>query len=332
MKRPLFAFFAVLAISVIGGAFYIVPMTEQVIITQFGRPIGEPITEPGLHFKMPFIQDVNRIEKRVLEWDGQPLRMQTRDKVFINVDSFARWRIVDPLKFLVSLRDERTALSRLDDLIGGTTQGEVAKHDLIELIRTDKDRKTPPVVAELSEAIRAGTGGSLRPIKLGRRIIEEEIKKHAAPRILSDFGIELLDVRCKRLNYGEDVQAKIYERMASERKQIAEAFRSEGLGEAARINGDRQREVSRISSEAYRKVAEINGKADAEATRIYAEAYNSSPQAVEFYSFQRSLETFGKIIDSETTMVLSTDAELFKMMKTLTPTPPGASTPAGSPQ
>lgn len=325
MKRIIAGILVLLALIVLYGSFYIVHMTEMVIITQFGDPVGEPVTDAGLHFKAPFIQDVNRFEKRVLEWDGRPLRMPTRDKVYLEVSTFARWRIVDPYKFFVGLRDERTALSRLDGMIGGATQAEVAKHDLIELIRTDKERKTP--VAEAIPGTPSGTVG-LPTITTGRSAIAEAIRKDAAPRSLSDLGIALMDVRFKRINYGQDVQEKIFTRMSSERGQIAERFRAEGLGEAARIGGERERELKRIESEAYRKVQEIKGKADAEAVRIYATAFNSTPEAAEFFNFTRTLETYAKVMDADTTLVLSTDSDLYRLMKTMTPALPMTPAPA----
>ena len=333
MKRILAVILAVLALSVLSGSFYIVRMTEMVIITQFGDPVGQPVTDAGLHFKAPFIQDVNRFEKRVLEWDGRPLRMPTLDKVCLEVNTFARWRIEDPYKFFVGLRDERTALSRLDGMIGGATQAEVAKHDLIELIRTDKTRKPP--VAESIPGTPTGTGG-LATINTGRSAIAEAILKDAALRCRTDLGIELLDVRFKRINYGPDVQEKIFARMSSERKQIAERFRAEGLGEAARIGGERERELKRMESEAYRKVQEIIGKGDAEAVRIYATAFSSTPEAAEFFNFTRTLETYTKIMDADTTLVLSTDSDLYRLMKTMSPalapvSPPTVPVPVPAP-
>ena len=328
MKRIIVAVTALIGLILLAGSCYVVRMTDMVILTQFGDPVGEPVTEAGLHFKLPFIQDVNRFEKRVLEWDGRPLRMPTRDKVYLEVSTFARWRIADPYKFFVGLRDERTALSRLDGMIGGATQAEVAKHDLIELVRTDKERKTP--VAEAIPGMPSG-GGGLPIINTGRSAIAEAIRKEAAPRSFSDLGIELMDVRFKRINYGPDVQEKIFTRMSSERGQIAERFRAEGLGEAARIGGERERELKRIESEAYRKVQEIKGKADAEAVRIYATAFNSTPEAAEFFNFTRTLETYAKIMDSETTLVLSTDSDLYRLMKTMSPAlpvPPAPAVPA----
>jgi len=247
-------------LMVISGALYTVDETEQVIITQFGKPVGEPKTEAGLKFKTPFIQEVNPIDKRILEWDGSPSNMPTKDKLYIAVDLFARWKITDPLQYFLRLRDERSAQSRLDDILGSETRNAVAKHELIEVVRTTKDRG-PLRDASLSDSEQRTLGG-LVPINKGRALVEKEIFAAAAPKV-QVFGIELLDIRFKRINYNESVRPKIYERMISERRQIAERFRSEGNGEAARINGNRERELKRIQSEAYREVEEIRGDADA---------------------------------------------------------------------
>jgi membrane protease subunit HflC len=240
---------------------------EQVIITQFGKPVGEPVTSAGLKLKLPFIQDVNPIDKRVLEWDGNPSDMPTKDKLYISVDLFARWRITDPLQYFLRLRDERSAQSRLDDILGSETRNAVAKHELIEIIRTTKDR-VPLRDALLTDAA-AQDIGALVPIQKGRALVEQEIFAAAAEKVRV-FGIELLDIRFKRINYNESVRPKIYDRMISERRQIAERFLSEGNGEAARIRGNRVRDLNKIQSEAYRQVEEIRGVADAKATEIYA--------------------------------------------------------------
>ena len=283
---------------------------------------GLTITEPGIHFKTPFIDTVNRFDKRVLEWDSRPVSMTTRDKQYLEIGTFARWRITDPLQFFVSMRDERTALSRLDDNLGSSTRSTVANHDLIELIRTDKDRKI--------NASPLPTGTEAAPlinIREGRVAIEEMILKQTQP-VVKKFGIEILDVRFKRLNYSSGVLEKIHARMISEREQIAARFRSEGEGEAARISGTRGLELNRITSEAYRKIQEISGTAEAKASAIYAEAFNASPQAAEFYAFQKTLETYGKTASSDTTVVFSTGSDLFRLMKTVTPLPPAPATPA----
>jgi len=320
MKRfkPL-ALLAVLGIGtyVAMSSVYTVSEVEQVIITQFGKPVGTPVTAAGLKFKVPFIQDVNPIDKRVLEWDGSPSDMPTKDKLYISVDLFARWRIIDPLQYFLRLRDERSAQSRLDDILGSETRNAVAKHELIEIIRTTKDR-VPLRDALLTDAERDREIGSLVPIQKGRKLVEQEIFTAAAEKVRV-FGIELLDIRFKRINYNESVRPKIYDRMISERRQIAERFLAEGNGEAARIRGNRVRDLNKIQSEAYRQVEEIRGVADAKATEIYARAYNQSLEAVAFYEFTRTMQAYRSIIAENTTLVLSTDSDLFKFLKGMTP-------------
>ena len=301
---------------VISGALYTVDETQQVIITQFGKPIGEPKTEAGLKFKTPFVQEVNPIDKRILEWDGSPSNMPTKDKLYIAVDLFARWRITDPLQYFLRLRDERSAQSRLDDILGSETRNAVAKHELIELVRTTKDR-VPLRDASLSDSDQRTLGG-LVPITKGRALVEAEIFAAAAPKV-QVFGIELLDIRFKRINYNESVRPKIYERMISERRQIAERFRSEGNGEAARINGNREREMNRIRSEAYREVEEIRGDADAKATGIYAAAYNRTPEAADFYEFQKTMDMYKSVMKDNTTLIMSTTSEAFEYLKSMNP-------------
>lgn len=276
------------------------------------------MTESGLKFKVPFIQDINPIEKRILEWDGSPSNMPTKDKLYIAVDLFARWRIVDSLPYFLRLRDERSAQSRLDDILGSETRNAVAKHELIELVRTTKDRE-PKRDASLS-AEDLATLGDLVPISKGRAGVEQEIFRAAAEKV-KVFGIELLDIRFKRINYNKSVRPKIYDRMISERRQIAERFRSEGNGEAARINGIRERELNRIRSEAYREVEEIRGQADAKATEIYASAYNQSPAAADFYQFIRSMEMYKTVMRSNSTLILSTDSESFSYLRSMRPQP-----------
>ncbi|TAK63377.1 protease modulator HflC [Methylobacter sp.] len=300
---------AVLLLSI-----YTVNQTEQVIITQFGSPVGDPITSPGLHFKMPFIQKVNTFDKRYLAWDGPMVEMSTKDKTYVQVDTFARWRITDPMRYYLRLRDERSAQSRLEDILGSETRTAIARHELIEVVRTDKDRKplqdeslTGPLTGE-------GTLGVLRPIHVGRVRIEKDVFDAAAPK-LAEFGIELLDVRFKRINYNHQVLERIYQRMISERLQIAQRFRSEGEGEAARINGNKDRDLNQIQSAAYKRVHEIQGEADAKATEIYAKAYAQKPEAAEFYKFIKSMETYRKIINTDATLVLSTNSDLFSLLK-----------------
>jgi len=305
-------------IYILMGSIYTVSEVEQMIITQFGKPIGEPVTSAGLKMKIPFIQEVNPIDKRVLEWDGPPSDMPTKDKLYISVDLFARWRITDPLQYFLRLRDERSAQSRLDDILGSETRNAVAKHELIEIIRTTKDR-IPLRDTLLTEAEQAQDMGALVPIQKGRKSVEQEIFAAAAQKV-EVFGIELLDIRFKRINYNDSVRPKIYDRMISERRQIAERFLSEGNGEAARIRGNRVRDLNKIQSEAYRQVEEIRGVADAKATEIYANAYNQSPESVAFYEFTRTMQSYRDIIAGNTTLVLSTESDLFKFLKGMNPT------------
>jgi len=299
------------------NAIYTVNEVQQIIVTQFGKPVGEPVTSAGLKMKIPFIQEVNPIDKRVLEWDGAPSDMPTKDKLYISVDLFARWRIVDPLQYFLRLRDERSAQSRLDDILGSETRNAVAKHELIEIIRTTKDR-VPLRDSMMTSAQQEVKMRSLVPITKGRRLVEDEIFNAAAEKV-QVFGIELLDIRFKRINYNQSVRPKIYDRMISERRQIAERFLSEGNGESARIRGNRVRDLNKIQSEAYREVEEIRGVADAKATEIYARAYNQSPESVEFYEFTRSMQAYKDIIADNSTLILSTDSDLFKFLKGMDP-------------
>ncbi len=316
------------AIYVLMSSIYTVSEVEQAIVTQFGMPVGEPVTSAGLKFKVPFIQDVNLIDKRVLEWDGNPSDMPTKDKLYVSVDLFARWRIVEPLQYFLRLHDERSAQSRLDDVLGSETRNAVAKHELIEIIRTTKDR-VPLRDVLANDAGRALDVGSLVPIQKGRKLVEQEIFAEAAEKVRV-FGIELLDIRFKRINYNESVRPKIYDRMISERRQIAERFLSEGNGEAARIRGNRVRDLNKIQSEAYRQVEEIRGVANAKATEIYAKAYNQSPEAAAFYEFTRTMQAYKAMIAENTTLVLSTDSDLFKFLKGVTPK--GDTVPAAIPK
>jgi modulator of FtsH protease HflC len=299
-------------ILVISLSVYTVDQTEQVIITQFGQPEGEPITEPGLHFKVPFVQAVNTLDKRFLEWDGAPVAIPTRDKTYIHVDTFARWRIEDPKTYFVRLHDERSAQSRLEDILGSETRNSIAKHDLIEIVRTDKNRQ--PIRDESLKGGPTGAIGVLPPIEFGRQKIEEEIKTAAAQK-LAEFGITVLDFRIKRVNYNPDVLDRIYQRMISERLQIAQRFRSEGEGESARIAGQRERDLNEIQSNAYLQVQKIRGESDAKASEIYATAYTQDPQAAEFYTFLKTLDAYRKIFTKDSTIILSTDSQLFQLLK-----------------
>ncbi|WP_319530447.1 protease modulator HflC [uncultured Cohaesibacter sp.] len=318
---------AIALVYAISGSLYTVSEVEQAIVTQFGKPVGKPIVTAGLKIKIPFIQEVHPIDRRVLEWDGSPSDMPTKDKLYISVDLFARWRIVEPLQYFLRLRDERSAQSRLDDILGSETRNAVAKHELIEIIRTTKDR-TPLRDTLLTDEERAQDIGALVPISKGRALVERQIFEAAAEKVRV-FGIELLDIRFKRINYNESVRPKIYDRMISERRQIAERFLSEGNGEAARIRGNRVRDLNKIQSEAYRAVEEIRGVADATAASIYAKAYNTDLQTVEFYEFTRTLQAYKDIISGETTLVLSTDSDLFKFIRTMKAATPSETAPDG---
>lgn len=331
MKRLSLLFGLFVACVILASSAFTVSETEQVFITEFGKPVGNPINadprknEAGLHFKKPFIQQINRIEKRILEWDGPATEMPTRDKLYISVDNFARWRISDPKIYFEKLRDERSAQSRLNDIIGSETRNVIASHDLIEVIRSDKSRKPAR-----DEALAAADSnlGVLPPIREGRSVLDQQILKAAAPKV-EKWGIQLIDIRFKRVNYKPDVVEKIYARMASERQQIAERFRSEGAGEAAKILGRKERDLLSIESEAYRKEQEIKGKADAEATGIYAAAYAASPSAADFYQFVKTLETYQKSFAKDTTVIFTTDSDLFRLLKGIeAPVAPVGSTEA----
>jgi len=287
------------------NTLYVVSETNQVIITQFGEPIGDAITKPGLHMKVPFIQKANYFEKRWLEWDGDANQIPTKDKKYIWVDTYARWRINDPLIFFQRVRDERGAHSRIDDIIDGETRNAVANFDLIEIVRSSNRE------FELTEEIAIlDIAAAIPDIEIGRDKIAQIILEKSS-EITPEFGVELRDVKIKRINYVEEVQRKVFDRMISERKRIAAKYRSEGDGKSAEIRGEKERELKKIQSEAYRKAQEIKGKADAEATKIYANAYNRDP---EFYQFMKTLETYVSTMDKETWMLLSTDAEFLKYL------------------
>jgi membrane protease subunit HflC len=291
-------------VLLIGGAFYIVNEAEQVVITQFGKPVGDPITTPGLKFKVPFLQKANYFDKRFLEWDGDPNEVPTKDKRFIYVDTYARWRITDPLLFFQRLRDERGAQSRLDDILDGETRNTIAKNNLIEVVRsTNREFEVSSAVAVPEEA--------MRQIESGRLALEREVLGNASSRV-TDLGIEILDFQFKRTNYAEVDRPKVYERMISERQRIAEEYRSEGAGEAARINGDKDRELKSITSDAYRQAQEIRGRADAEAADIYAKAYNRDP---DFYRFLKTMEVYTTTLDQDTMILLSTDGEFLRYLE-----------------
>jgi len=289
---------------------YTVDETEQVIITQFGAPVGSAVVTPGLKFKIPFIQKVNSFDKRFLEWDGDQNQVPTKDKKFIFVDSYARWQITDPLQFFRRLRDERGAQSRIDDILDGETRNAVASHELVELVRSTN--REPDLSAEIYEMIE----DSLEAISYGRAHIQEIILNEANLRA-ADLGIAILDFRFKRINYVEDVRRTVYDRMISERRRIADEFRSEGQGEASRISGEKDRELLTIQSEAFRQSEEIRGRADAQAAAIYNAAFNRSASTRDFYEFLKAMEAYRGSFDENTTIILSTDSEFYKYLKSI---------------
>jgi membrane protease subunit HflC len=301
-----------IAFLVLNSAVYIVNETEQVIVTQFGNPVGDPVTTAGVHVKMPFIQKANFFDKRFLEWDGDANQIPTKDKRFIWVDTYGRWKIVDPLLFFQRLSDERSAQTRLDDILDGQTRNVVANNNLVEIVRsTNRDMQ----ISENLEEIMEGQQEEITEynIEVGRMKIAQKIIEQASPQ-LAELGIELLDLRFKRINYVKEVQQKIFDRMISERKRIADKFRSEGQGEAAKILGDKERDLKEIQSEAYRQAEEIKGKADAEATNIYARAYNQSSESREFYRFIKTMETYQNTLTEKDWLVLSTEGDFFRYL------------------
>ncbi len=294
-------------ILVVPGSLYTVHQTEQAIVTQFGEPVGDAITEPGLHFKLPWIQKVLRFDKRWLPWDGDANQIPTKDKKFIWVDTYARWRIADPLAFYKAVRNEQQAQSRLDDIIDGETRNAVASYNLIEIVRSS-DREFE-VTEELGGFVDETVA---QEIVSGRDAITRSILEESS-RVTPSFGIELVDVQFKRINYTEEVRESVYQRMISERKRIAERSRSEGQGRSAEIRGEKERDLQEIESEAFKTAEETRGRADAEATQIYASAYSRAP---DFYQFLKTLETYRSSLDEDVTLVLSSDSEFLKFLKT----------------
>jgi membrane protease subunit HflC len=286
---------------------YTLTENEQAVMTRFGEPVGEPISNPGLHLKMPFADTVNRFDKRWLDWRGDPNQIPTKDKKYIWVDTFGRWRIVEPLRFFQRLRDERNAQSRLDDIIDGETRNAIASYPLIDAVRTsnrafDDDEYMAKAEGDAAE----------EPVSIGRDRLTRRIRDRAAA-VVREFGVELVDVQVRRINYVDEVQLKVFERMISERRRIAERSRSEGAGRAAEIRGQRERELKSIRSDAYRKAQETTGRADAEAAAIYSDAFGKD---VEFYQFLTTLEAYPTAIDRSTTLFLSTDSEFYRYLKT----------------
>ncbi|MHB8054072.1 MAG: protease modulator HflC [Candidatus Aminicenantales bacterium] len=297
---------ALILLALLGGAVYVVSETNQVVVTQFGDPIGGTVSRPGLHLKLPFIQKANYFEKRWLAWDGDPNQIPTRDKKYIWVDTYCRWRIADPLVFFQRVNDERNAHSRLDDIVDGETRNTIAKFDLIEIVRSsnrDFEMSEDAALLDLSEvAVK---------IEAGREKLAQIILANAS-KITPQFGVELKDVRIKRVNYVDEVQKKVFDRMIAERQRIASKYRSEGDGKSAEIRGQKERELKKIQSEAYKTAQEIKGKADAEATKIYAAAYNLDP---ELYQFMKSLDTYRTALAKDTWLLLTTDSEFLKYLK-----------------
>ena len=308
MKPVALAVLIAVGLLTLASSLYTIGETEQVIITQFGEPIGQPHTDPGLHVKVPFIQTVHAFEKRWLEWSGDPNQIPTKDKKYIWVDTYTRWRVKDPLLFYQRVRDERSAQSRLDDIVDGDTRNVIANNDLIEVVRSTE---RPFTETEDNASVDMSAAEAIGKITMGRNKITRAILAMSRP-IVAEFGIELVDVQIRRVNYVAEVQQKVFDRMVSERRRIAERSRSEGQGKAAEIRGQKERELKGIQSEAYRKAQEIMGKADGEATRIYAEAYGRDP---ELYQFLKTMETYRKTMTADTTLILSTDGEFFRFLK-----------------
>lgn len=324
MKQGSFAIGILLALcaAIVGlSSIYVLDVTQQVFITRFGKVQGKPIIEPGLKFKVPMIDKINRFDKRYLEWDGHRNQVTTGDQRFIEIDTYARWRILDARTFFEKVKDESGARTRLDDILDGAARSAIAEHNLAEIVRSakrdaDQVQPTPPPGSEPELGHEgAGQGANiLQAFEVGRESISRQILEKAKPN-LADFGIALLDFRFKRINYAPEVQAQIFQRMIAERKQMAEKFRSEGLGEAAKIEGRQQRELDTIQSEAQRQVKEIQGDADADAARIYAEAYNQSPEAREFYKFLKTMEAYQESIGQKDLIIFSTQSEFFRYLR-----------------
>ncbi len=303
----------VVALIILVSAAFVVNETEQVIITRMGKPVRKPIMSPGIHFKVPIIEEATFFDKRFLEWDGAAKQVPTKDKRFIWVDTYARWRIADPLLFFQRVRDERGAQARLDDILNGETRNAVAKHNLVELVRSTNRKPLAMSDTSLSDN---SIEDVFPTIKYGREKITREILAAAGPRA-KELGIELLDLRFKRINYVKEVQQKIYERMITERKRIAEKYRSEGQGEASKILGAKERELKKIQSEAYRTAEEIKGNADAKATQIYASAYNRNAETRDFFRFLKTLETYKTTFSDKDWLILTTESEFYKYFKNI---------------
>ncbi len=308
-KQIIILVLAIVASILFFNSMFILDETKQAIVTQFGKPVGGLKTAPGLHFKVPIIQKVQYFDKRYLKWDGDPNQVPTQDKKFIHVDTYARWQIIDPLQFFIRLKDERSGQSRLDDILDGETRNAVASYQLIDIVRSSN--RKPEVSEDYLQDLEY-----LEDITVGRAKIEAMILERANERT-KDLGIIILDFRFKRLNYVDEVRRRVYDRMISERNRIAEQFRSEGQGEARKIEGDKERDLAKIRSEAVKESEIIRGRADARATAIYANAYNRSSMSRELYSFLRAMEALEKSFDDKTNIILTTDSELYKYLKSI---------------
>jgi membrane protease subunit HflC len=304
MKTKFLWIFLIVAFIAVYSSTFTVDETEQAIITQFGKPVGQAIKKPGLYFKVPIIQLVTYFPKNLLNWDGEPGQVPTLDKTYIWVDTFALWKIVDPLTFFETVNNLTGAQGRLDDIVGGSVRNLITSYPLIETVRNTNSHLSSLSVTIDQQQI----GGSLGMVTMGRKKITQAMLAQAEPKV-AEFGIQLVAIKIKRVNYVESVQKSVYGRMISERNQMAEKFRSEGKGEAKKIEGDRDKDLNSITSEAYKTAQEIKGKADAQATLIYAQAYNKDP---EFYSFVKSLETYKTGLDKDSYLLLSTKSDLLK--------------------
>ena len=314
-KNPIFSTFVLLLLIIVGvvlrASIYTLDQAEQAVIVQLGAPVGDPVTNPGLHFKLPFIQEVRRFDKRVISWDGDPNQIPTRGEQFISVDTTARWRISDPLIFMQRVQNERGATMRLNDILDSVVRDKISATDLVEIVRS-KDWKISE--ADLARVQLSGEDDEeilLQEVKTGRQELVKSIYTQAASQ-MPEMGIELIDIRIKRIDYVEDVEQRVFDRMIAERQRIAEQFRSEGEGRAAEIDGDTRRELSEIQSEANRQAEIIRGQADAEASSIYSQAFGAAP---EFYAFLRTLESYPKTVQSTSTLILGTDSEYFRYLR-----------------
>lgn len=309
-----FLLILVAGVIVLASSAYTLDEAEQAIIVQLGAPVGEPVTEPGLHFKLPFVQEVRRFDKRLISWDGDPNQIPTRGEQFISVDTTARWRIADPLLFMQRVQNERGATLRLNDILDSVVRDHISATDLVEIVRS-KDWQVSREDIERAQAAETDEQILLQKVSTGREELVRSILEKAQEQMPS-YGIELVDIRIKRINYVEAVEQRVFERMIAERQRIAEQFRSEGQGRAAEIDGDTQRQLALIQSEAARRAELIRGEADAEATRIYNEAFGADP---EFFAFFRTLESYSRSLGGKTTLMLGNETDYLRYLKTTVP-------------